>query len=66
MENIIIRKHILLIIIVMLRDVLVIGIIFIAMFLILHYTKDKKEAFLSGATVLSGADRLHADFIEQY
>ena len=43
----------------MLRDVLVIGIIFIAMFLILHYTKDKKEAFLSGA------DRLHADFIEQ-
>ena len=49
----------------MLRDVLVIGIIFIAMFLILHYTKDKKEAFLSGATVLSAADRLHADFIEQ-
>lgn len=44
----------------MLRDVLVIGIIFIGMFLILHYTKDK-EAFIDK----SGADRLHADFIEQ-
>ena len=46
----------------MLRDVLIIGIIFIVLFLILHYTKDKKEAFT--ATV-SEADRLHADFIEQ-
>lgn len=44
----------------MLRDVLVIGVIFIALFLILHYTKDK-EAFIGK----SGADRLHADFIEQ-
>ena len=42
----------------MLRDVLIIGIIFIVLFLILQYTKDKQEAFTE-------ADRLHADFIEQ-
>jgi len=51
----------------MLRNILIIGVIFIAMFLILHYTKNR-EAFVSAATVSEAfvsADALHNDFIEQ-